>query len=238
MRLKSILLLSATVTATFGGAVAASAQAGPLPSAGEANSASADIIVTAERCSTSIQNTPLQITAITGEKLEPQPSTDVLQLGQRQPEVVFTQRFCILQTSIRGVGGDDNSLGTNPRVAFHINGVYVARGSAQMGGLYDSECLEIVQGPQGALYGRNATGGAINVITAAPTGEFSGHVTQTIGDHQFFKTDGAVSGPVVDGLGVRIAAQLVDRSGFGRQFLSREDINDQRRRAARFSASG
>ncbi len=236
MKLKSILFLSAAATGSFGGSVSALAQDSQLPASEETFVGDTDIIVTAERRSTSIQKTPLQITAITGEKLEQQPTTDVLQLSQRQPEVVFTQRLGILQTSIRGVGGDDNSLGTDPRVAFHINGAYVARGSAQMGGLYDIERLEIVQGPQGTLYGRNATGGAINVITAAPTDSFSGHVTQTIGNHELFKTDIAVSGPVANGLSFRVAAQVVDRGGFGKQVLTGEDLNDQKSKAARFSA--
>lgn len=234
MKLKTSLFLSGAMLAVGWAAPAAAQEAIGAPE-GSAVTVQ-DIVVTAERRSTAIQRTPLQITAITAEKLAQQPTTDLLQLSQRQPEVVFTQRLGILQTSIRGVGGDDNSLGTDPRVAFHVNGVYVARGSAQTGGLFDIERLEIVQGPQGTLYGRNATGGAINVITAAPTDDFSGYITQTIGNYSLFKTEAAVGGPMAEGFSLRLAGQLVERGGFGEQVITHDDLNDQSSRAARLSA--
>lgn len=192
-----------------------------------------EVIVTAERRESSIQDTPLAITALTSEALERQPYNDLIQLGQRIPALVFTQRLGVLQTTIRGVGGQEFSLGVDPRVAFHSDGVYIARGAAQVSALYDVERLEVISGPQGTLYGRNATAGAVNVITKAPTEDFSGYVTQTVGDYEFYKTNAAVSVPLSEGLAVRVATELAYRDGYGENVYLNEDIDDLDSQAVR-----
>ncbi len=228
-------------TTAFAALAFSSATAGAQTPAAEPGSEHGDaghvtieeIIVTAQRRETRLQDTPLAVTAISGAALERQPLTDTLQLGQRIPALVLTQRFGVLQAAIRGVGGTDLTLGSDPRVAFHVDGVYISRGAAQVSGLYDVDRVEVVQGPQGTLYGRNATAGAINVITRAPTKDFSGYVRQTIGNYGLFKTDAAINVPLGEEVALRVATEIINRDGFGRAVLFDKDIDDHKSKAVR-----
>lgn len=205
-----------------------------VPSIAAATRTLEEVIVTAERRETSIQDTPLVITALTSEAIDRQPFTDIISLGQRVPALVFTQRNGVLQTTIRGIGGQEFSLGADPRVAFHSDGVYTARGAAQLSSLYDVERMEIVQGPQGTLYGRNATAGAINVITRAPSTEaFSGYITEAIGNYDLYKTNAAINVPLSDEWAVRVAGELIDRDGYGDNVYRGQDIDNQDSEAVR-----
>lgn len=208
-----------------------------FPLAGQAQSTDKleNIVITAERRETKLQDTPLAVTAFTADAIERQPFTDILQLGQRIAAITFTQRLGVLSTTIRGIGGQDFTLGGDQRVAFHSDGVYVARGAAQASALYDVERFELVQGPQGTLYGRNATAGAINVITKAPTREFSGYANETLGNYNLRKENAAVSGPASDQLSFRLATEIIDRDGYGRNVYLNQDIDDQHSKALRGS---
>ena len=192
-----------------------------------------EVVVTATKRATKLQDTALAISALTGESLEVQPLADAMDIGARVPSVVLTQRVGQLQTTIRGVGITDLSLGADPRVAFYTDGVYVARGAAQMGLVYDVERVEVVSGPQGTLFGRNATAGAISIITRAPTEELSGYVRQTMGNYSLLMSEAAVSSAITDNLSFRVASQVVDRDGFGKNINLDSDLDDQHSKAFR-----
>ncbi len=122
-------------------------------------------------------------------------------------------------------------------MAFHVDGVAIGRASAQLSAFYDLERIEVLRGPQGTLYGRNATAGSVNLITREPTGQLEAYLNSTLGSYGLVQFAGAVSGPV-DGAGklqARLAFQSIDRGGYGRNVTLGRDINDQHAQSLRAS---
>ena len=138
---------------------------------GEASDASGmnDIIVTAQKRETNLQRTAIAMSAVSGEALRDQQVSGIDGLAQSLPSVNFGQTTGNARIAIRGVGFDNISVGNEGRVAYHVDGVYVSRPSAALASFYDVERIEVLRGPQGTLYGRNAIGGTVNVISVRPT---------------------------------------------------------------------
>ncbi|GAD50924.1 putative TonB-dependent receptor [Caenibius tardaugens NBRC 16725] len=135
----------------------------------------ADIVVTARRTSESLQKTPISITALNAEALEKINVTQVDKVAQVAPNVVISQQSGALSAAsinIRGIGQTDPSFALDTAVGIYMDGVYVARTAGSIFDLVDLERIEVLRGPQGTLFGRNTTGGAIQLITKKPTDEF------------------------------------------------------------------
>ena len=196
-----------------------------------------DIIVTAERRSSSLQSTPLAISALSGDELQTRQITDIQSLARALPSVDFGAISGQARIAIRGIGFDSLAFGSEARVAYHVDGVYLSRPASIGATFFDIERTEVLRGPQGTLYGRNATGGAINVITAAPSATLEGYGTIDIGNHQAVRTEGAVGGPLARGVSGRIAFQTVDRAGYGKNIVTGHDVDDRRTRAVRAKLS-
>lgn len=176
----------------------------------------ADIVVTAQRRSENLQRAAIAVSAISGDALVSTGISDTASLGRVVPSLVVAPTGgSATSFYIRGVGTlQGNAFGENP-IAFNYGGVYVARPSAPVGTFYDLERVEVVKGPQGTLYGRNATGGAINVLPKKPQlGEFGGDLTAEYGNYNSIKASGALNVPIGDSLAIRIAGQVVDRDGY------------------------
>ncbi|MGQ3178718.1 MAG: TonB-dependent receptor plug domain-containing protein, partial [Blastomonas fulva] len=122
-----------------------------------------EIIVTAQRRSDTIQDTPLSISAVTGDDLSRSSIFDTEALAASVPGLVI-QRDVVGKVVIRGIGTENFTVGGDPGVATYVDGAYIARSSAGIFDFFDVERVEVLRGPQGTLYGRNATGGVINVI--------------------------------------------------------------------------
>ena len=172
-----------------------------------------EIVVTAERRSDTIQEVPMSISATTGDELEQQSIYDTEALATTIPGLII-QRDVIGKAVIRGIGTENFTVGGDPGVSVYVDGVYMARSSTAIFDFFDVERVEVLRGPQGNLYGRNATGGVINVISRAPTGEFEGRTRLNIGDHGFARVEGAISGGLGNGVRGRLAGMYVDRDGF------------------------
>lgn len=198
----------------------------------EAENGLSDIIVTAERRSQSIQDVPIALTALTGTDLDDRNIVTVEDLFQSVPGMRFSTAIGQAYINIRGVGGEPNATG-DPSVAFHIDGIYVPRMSSVLSaGLFDVERVEVLRGPQGTLYGRNATGGAINVISrAADLNEFGGEADVTVGRFDRWRLRGAVNIPIVDDkIALRISGTTERRNGFTDNLSfpgTHEDLNDR-----------
>jgi iron complex outermembrane recepter protein len=175
-----------------------------------------EIVVTAQRVEENLQRAALAISAVSGEDLERAGVTDVTQLTQLTPALQIGNLFGPYPAFyLRGVGNFSTNSLSDPAVAFSVDGVYFARQSSAQGVFYDLERVEVLKGPQGTLYGRNATGGAINVITAKPRlGEYSGDVTVEVGNYNSLKATGAANIPLGEANALRVAAQSVRHDGY------------------------
>ena len=191
-----------------------------------------EVIVTAERREENIQKVPLAISVYSGRDLVQAGVTDTRDITNLDPGVQIGQGGPMVQTYIRGVGDFGSTPQTNPAVAINIDGVYISRGNAVEGNFYDVAGVEVLKGPQGTLYGRNADGGAINILTRKPQfGVFDAHIETEVGDYDLGRVEGFVNVPIGDDLAVRASAQVISRNGYDTQ-----GFDDDKQQSVRLQA--
>jgi len=174
-----------------------------------------EIVVTATKRAESVQDIPLAVTAVDSRLLAQRGISDIESLATSVPGLHFSQSGSDTQITIRGIGSEQNSVTGDPGVAFHIDGVYQSRSSAGSALLYDLDRIEVLRGPQGTLYGRNATGGSINVISKLPDQELSGKLDYKLGNYNQHQVSGVFNAPLIeDKLLSRISFQQETRDGF------------------------
>ena len=186
-----------------------------------------DIVVTAQKRATSVQNTPLAVTAVTGADLRTRQIDSIESLALSLPNVNFGKNVGFARIAIRGVGLDTTVACQEGRVAYHVDGVYISRPSAAIATFFDVNRIEVVRGPQGTLYGRNATAGAINVVTNDPQNELGGYAKLTVGNYGLISSEGAITDGISDTLSARFAFQTVDRDGYGRGLVTGQQIDNE-----------
>ena len=172
-----------------------------------------EIVVTAQRRSESIQAVPISITALSGQTLTKAGIQDTERLATLTPGLIV-QRSVVGKVSIRGVGNENYTIAGDPGVAVHSDGVYVARAAAGLFDLFDIARVEVLRGPQGTLYGRNATGGVINVIPNTPVNRVEGRIAGEISNYNGRRIEGMINLPLSDGLAFRVAGLGNFRDGF------------------------
>lgn len=174
-----------------------------------------DIIVTAQRREESLQKAGIAMSAVSGDTLTQQSITQAEDLTRIVPALQIAPAASFTQIYLRGVGSFGANAFAEQGVAFNLDGVYLSRPAAPSALFYDLERLEVLKGPQGTLYGRNASGGAVNLITAKPKlGDTSGFMTAEYGNYDAIKGSAAVNIPVGDKAAFRFAGQYVKRDGF------------------------
>jgi iron complex outermembrane recepter protein len=173
-----------------------------------------EIIVTAQKRSQSIQDVSASITAISADTLAAAGIQDTQALANLTPGLIV-QRSIIGKIHIRGIGNENYTISGDPSVAVHSDDIYVARASAGLFDLFDINRVEVLRGPQGTLYGRNATAGVINVIPNAPTEEAGGYIKAEYGNYDKIRVEGAAGGALGDsGLMGRVALMGAWRDGY------------------------
>jgi iron complex outermembrane receptor protein len=193
-----------------------------------------EVVVTAQRREQSLQEASVAVTAVSGERLAAAQINNLEDLQLIVPSVYFGNDFNMAKLTIRGVGSNTSTTGSETGVAMHVDGAVISRAEAQLTSLFDLERVEVLRGPQGSLYGRNAVGGSINLITAKPTEDLGGYARLTFGDYEYINFEGAVSGPLVgDRVLGRIAVKTENRDGFGTNPVTGNDIDDLDRKMAR-----
>ena len=186
-----------------------------------------EIVVTAQRRSENIQTVPIAISALEGDALEARGLTNLQDLSSAVPSVNIQNRRAGGVVTIRGIGFEVATAGADPAVAVHNDGVYVARPAGALANFYDVDRIEIARGPQGTLYGRNATGGAINIITRKPTSETEGYLNLSYGNYDAVTAEGAVGGALgSDKVSGRVSFKYDDHAGYGENRFRGIDIND------------
>jgi iron complex outermembrane receptor protein len=231
MAFSRITKLALMVGASLAPIAAAQAQSQPQAQQDQAAASAAsevgDIVVTAQKRSESVQKVPLAITAVGGEDLQRRQITSFEGLAPSLPSVNFGKNVGFARIAIRGLGLDATVGGNEGRVAYHADGIYISRPSSQLSTFFDINRVEVVRGPQGTLYGRNATAGAINVITNDPEDMFGGYAKATIGNYNLFQEEGAITGPVSDDVSARFAFTRTDRGGYGKNLTTGASIDNE-----------
>lgn len=193
----------------------------------------AEITVTASKRESGVQDLSAAVSAVDADRLLDAQVNNLQDLQAVVPSVNFGSDFNQAKIFIRGVGANTSTTGNATAVALHVDGAVVARAEAQLTSLFDLERVEVLRGPQGTLYGRNATGGSINLITAKPTSEFAGYARFTLGNYDAQTTELAIGGPLTDRLRVRLAAKDENRGGFGINPVTGQDVDNLNRSMAR-----
>ena len=167
-----------------------------------------EIVVTAERREESLQKTSVALQVLSAQELQNAGVVQMQDLSTIVPGLQIGQGGAATQIYIRGVGDLGTTPITNPAVATNLDGVYVARPQAVDGHFFDIARVEVLKGPQGTLYGRNASGGAINIITTRPSLEgFGGYGDVEFGNYSEVLAEGAVNLPLSSEIALRISAQ-------------------------------
>lgn len=173
------------------------------------------VIVTAQRREEDLQKVAVAVDVLQGFELSSKGLTDLDGLGNLSPALTIQDTTSGNIIFLRGVGNFTLTANSDPAISFNYDGIYVGRPAATHGVFYDLDRVEVLKGPQGILYGRNATGGAINVIPTRPDLRgFSGNFTGSLGNYGIVQGQGAVNIPVTDNSALRIAGSYSKRDGY------------------------
>ena len=173
-----------------------------------------EVVITAQKRSENLQDVPVAITGLGESRINDSGFDEVSDLQLLVPSLQFSNFGPVAFVSMRGVGFDNTTAGGDPSVTLHLDDVYIGRPVGTLFTAFDTQRVEALRGPQGTLYGRNATGGAINLITKKPEEDFSGKVDASVGNYDSFRLRGAVNMPVSDTLQTRVVGFVQGRKGF------------------------
>lgn len=186
-----------------------------------------EIVVTAQRQEQNLQNVPVAVTALNTETLENLRVSDVKNLTGLAPNLTINSQGLqsIPQITIRGVfsGTSDNAV--DPKIGIYLDGVYIGRSIGAIFDLADIERVEVLRGPQGTLFGRNATGGALSLVTAAPTGQLGVKASASYGSHQAVRTRLTVNLPQIGPLALKVSYLHDENKGWKRNLIAGKTVD-------------
>jgi iron complex outermembrane receptor protein len=215
------LFLTSTVLAA-GLVISGAAQAQSAPAAEETadQDGIAEIIVTARKSSENIQSVPVAVTALSADDLASKQVFEVTDLARTAPSLTIstggTGPASIVYLAIRGQAQNSPNSLSDSSVGIYMDGVYVARPIVGNLGFLDMASAEVLRGPQGTLFGRNTTGGALNLTSNRPSNEYEGMLKVGFGNYNYQSIEGMVNAPVSDEAGIRIAGRYGKRDGYFR----------------------
>ena len=187
-----------------------------------------EVVVTAQRREENLQRAPLAIVAISGEDLDRAGVAEAQDLNKLVPGLKIGQTGAMTQFFVNGVGsGVANAYG-DPTIAFNVDGIYMPRPTGVNGVFYDLSRVEVLKGPQGTLYGRNAAAGAVNVITNKPTFNDTAQVGIDVGNYGEIRVSGVGNARVSDNLAIRIAGLSARHDGYLSDGFNDDDSNGAR----------
>ncbi|MFT4919066.1 MAG: iron complex outermembrane receptor protein, partial [Zhongshania aliphaticivorans] len=191
-----------------------------------------EVLVTARKVEESLQDIPLAVTAFNSKQLANQGATNISDLQYQVPSLVFSQTatssFSPL-ISMRGQTQGTIAISVDPSVGVYVDGVYLSGTAGLMGNsLQDLQQVEVLKGPQGTLFGRNTTGGAIQLMTKLPTQALEGEISGGIGNYDQSNVNGVLNIPLVaDKLALRLLAGNSKRDGFAYDSKRNTDVGGQ-----------
>ena len=191
-----------------------------------------DIVITATRRNQALSDVPMAVSAVTADTLQNSGATDIRQLNQLSPSLLVsstTSEAGAAVARIRGIGTVGDNPGLEGSVATYIDGVYRSRTGVALTELGPLDRIEVLRGPQGTLFGRNASAGVISVITAKP--QFSPFVSgaASIGNYDYRRFEASLNSPLGETVAARLDGVYVKRDGFLKDVISGRHINDRDR---------
>jgi iron complex outermembrane recepter protein len=224
------LMLTAAVCAL---AAPALAQETPAPQSAQADEGNVgDIVVTATRRSEALSDVPLAVSAVTAQSLANSGASDIRALNQLSPSLLVSSTSSEAAgggARIRGIGTVGDNPGLESSVATFVDGVYRSRAGVGLSELGAIDRIEVLRGPQGTLFGRNASAGLISVITAKPSFNFGAEGEATYGNYNALRISGGVTGPLSETIAARIDGVYFKRDGFLKDVISGRQINGRDR---------
>jgi len=188
-----------------------------------------EVIVTANKIEASIQDTPIAVSAFSQEQLDSQLINDASAMQFSVPNLTQTKgNFTAGDIRIRGIGSGAVGTFGDSGVGIHVNGIYQVSTRIFETQFLDMERVEVLRGPQGTLYGRNTTGGVINLITAkADPTEFSASIDGTVGNYGATQGRFMINAPLSDTLALRVTGMALDRDGYTKNEFTGGDVDDR-----------
>ena len=173
-----------------------------------------EIIVTAQKREQNLSDVSVAVTVFSGADIREQRLGQPVDLAAQTPNLNINETFgnSITNVSIRGLGLNDYAVNNNPAAGIYIDEVYLVSPAMLTFQLFDMERVEVLKGPQGTLYGRNTTAGAVKFISRKPTEEIEGYLSADYGRYDHFVLEGAISGQIAEGLTGRAAVQTSQRN--------------------------
>jgi outer membrane receptor protein involved in Fe transport len=194
------------------------------------------IIVTASKREQTLQEVPISVSVTTGEVLDNAQIRDVLDLQSVVPSLRVSQLQTPSATTfiIRGFGNGDNNFGVEPSVGVFIDGVFRSRSASALNDLANVQRIEVLNGPQSTLFGKNASAGVISVVTREPQFDFGGNIEAVYGNFNQFFLKGDVTGPISENIAFSVDGSYQRRDGIARIVnLDNAEINDRNRYTVR-----
>jgi iron complex outermembrane receptor protein len=174
-----------------------------------------EITVTAQKMENNLQETPLAVTAVTGDILREQGTISVGELLSNIPGATYTNfSKTQQQLSIRGISSGGEGAAADSSSLTLIDGVVISRAFAHSANMFDVSRVEVLRGPQGTLYGKNAVGGLVHIITNKPTEETEGYLEVNLGNYDAYSIEGAISGSLSDSVQGRLSIHADERDGY------------------------
>ncbi len=209
--MKTTIVLRALLTGTCGLAMSSVAFA---QTAAEGSVDAGEIVVTAQNRAQNVNDVPIAIDVVGADQLQSAGFGSMDDIADIAPVVQLTQDQGTVKITVRGVGTNSNDEAQDASVVVNIDGEYLNRPNALGVALFDIERVEVLRGPQGTLYGRNSTGGAINFITRKAGNDFGVNATASYGNYDAIRVDGGVDLPLAGIGGVRVAGFYEKRDGY------------------------
>lgn len=197
-----------------------------------------EVIITAQKVAQPASKTPVALSVMSGQDLKEAGVTDARAMAEMLPNVEISKESGMLQVAIRGVTSLDMTEKGDPSAAFHIDGAYVPRYEAQTAAFFDLDRIEVLRGPQGTLYGRNATAGAINLITNKPTDKLEGSIGIDIGNYNTRRLDGVINVPINAMWALRAALSTAKHDTYLNPGPNKVDLESQDDKSARLHLLG
>ena len=242
MRSARYLMIGGSLIAMALPSLAQAQAEAPEPQSDEAapgsNSGVQEIIVTAQKRRETANKVGMSITALGGDKLIQVGITDQQDLAKVVSGLTVSQTARATPVyTIRGIGFDDPTLGSNSTVALYVDEVPLAYPVEARFATLDLERVEVLKGPQGILFGQNSTAGAINFIAAKPTDTIKAGFNASVGRFNMIDVSGFLSGPITDTLKVRVSGQMVTSDGWQKSYTRNDTLGARRQYAARLLAT-